>query len=311
MYSDAKLILLLKKFGERIGRTPSAHAVGADPDMPNPITYVNHFGSFNNALKLAGFEPNLIRKTYTDEELIQSLKNFYERTGKVPNTNSILSDPDVPRIQAFVNHFGSFKNALESAGFKAREKLSDEELIQLLKDFGKKTGKTPTVELVNADPDMPSVGSYCSRFRGFNKALELAGFEIQKKILTDEELIEYLRDFGERMGRTPTQKMVCSDPEMPSLSAYRNHFGNFNKALELAGFTLNSGRRTSKEAIELLKEFGEKIGRTPTVDMVNANPDLPSVPTFMKYFGSFNNALRVAGFRLNRRDNKESIEGDG
>ena len=53
---------------------------------------------------------------FKDDELIQLLKDFYERTGKIPTPVIVDYDPDMPDAVVFQNRFGSFSNALDKSG---------------------------------------------------------------------------------------------------------------------------------------------------------------------------------------------------
>jgi len=55
VYSDEELITELQTLGAKLGRTPSRREIGGA--LPNKWTYSNRFGSWNNALVLAGFSP--------------------------------------------------------------------------------------------------------------------------------------------------------------------------------------------------------------------------------------------------------------
>ena len=57
-YSDDELIELLQEKAEKMGRTPSQVAVTQDDNYPSHTTYINKFGSWAEACKLAGLEPN-------------------------------------------------------------------------------------------------------------------------------------------------------------------------------------------------------------------------------------------------------------
>ncbi|MEO5572742.1 MAG: hypothetical protein ABIT08_17410, partial [Bacteroidia bacterium] len=53
---------------------------------------------------------------------------------------------------------------------------------------------------------------------------------------TNEELISYLRDLGQRIGRTPSIPILKKDKKYNSL-LFTRRFGNWNIALVTAGFT--------------------------------------------------------------------------
>ena len=187
------------------------------------------------------------RKIFSDDELIQMLRDYAKKHGRSPTVHIVNDNPEMPSANVFISRFGTFNEALEIAGLRANrrvKKRSREELIQCLKEYGKKIGRAPTCQMIDADPDMPYSSVYVKYFGGFNNALELAGFQINRKKnrYTDEELIQLLKDFGKKTGKTPTLKMINSDPEMPFSICYYNHFGSFNEALELAGFKVKRRR---------------------------------------------------------------------
>lgn len=54
-YTDKKLIELLHKYYNEYGKIPSKTDIKKNPKYPSDNTYFNHFGTWSNALKLAGF----------------------------------------------------------------------------------------------------------------------------------------------------------------------------------------------------------------------------------------------------------------
>ena len=57
-HTDEELIDLLKAKARSLGRTPTVREVNPDNDMPSAMTYINRFGSWNQALEAAGLTPN-------------------------------------------------------------------------------------------------------------------------------------------------------------------------------------------------------------------------------------------------------------
>lgn len=55
----------------------------------------------------------------------------------------------------------------------------------------------------------------------------------KRKMVSDEELIQRLRDFGHQ----PTAKELDDDKDFPCANTYRNRFGSLGTAMALAGFT--------------------------------------------------------------------------
>jgi hypothetical protein len=57
-----------------------------------------------------------------------------------------------------------------------------------------------------------------------------------RKMVSDEELVQKLRDFEETYGHPPTAKELDDDKEFPCANTYRNRFGSLGTAMMLAGF---------------------------------------------------------------------------
>ena len=290
--SDEELIDLLRAKAESLGRTPTSREVDSDKSMPSAFTYQNKFGSWNKALEAAGLSSN--KNLYSDEELIDLLKAKAESLGRTPTKKDIGSDESMPSANTYENRFGSWNKALKAAGLSLNNNFcSNEELISLLKAKAESLGRTPTAKDINSDKSMPSVIVYINRFGSWNKSLEAAGLSLDNNLYSGEELIELLKAKAESLGRTPTMTDVKSDKSMPSAETYRSRFGSWQNALRAAGLSING--YSNEELVTLLKAKAESLGRTPTTRDIRSDKDMPSVNTYVKRFGSWQNALRAAG----------------
>lgn len=54
---------------------------------------------------------------YTREELVEAIHELARRTGRRPVFNALDQFPDLPSRTAFKTHFGSWGDALDSAGY--------------------------------------------------------------------------------------------------------------------------------------------------------------------------------------------------
>jgi len=127
---------------------------------------------------------------------------------------------------------------------------------------------------------------------------ELAAFQAEiRRRYSDEEILEQLRGSAERLGRSPTMTEFADDPATTvHPQTVIEHFGSWNKAKRLAGLV---PRRfaTRDELLGLLKELGDRLGRVPTAQDVDANRGwMPSKSLYWHTFGSLTNALKEAGF---------------
>ncbi|MBI5299777.1 MAG: DEAD/DEAH box helicase family protein [Deltaproteobacteria bacterium] len=110
-------------------------------------------------------------------------------------------------------------------------------LLFRLKALAKRLGRSPTIEEVNSEPGMASLGAYRRAFGNFNAALRAMGFEVNWEKYTREKLLADLQALDKKLGHSPTVKEVKSEPGMASRETYVRVFGSFNKALEAAGLS--------------------------------------------------------------------------
>src|SRR5918992_3302927 len=114
---------------------------------------------------------------------------------------------------------------------------------------------------------------------------------------SDEQILEQLTACAERLERSPTMREFEEDPETTvHPQTVIQHFGSWNKAKRQAGLV---PRRfaTREDLVRLLRELGERLGRTPTArDLDEHRASMPSKSLYWHTFGSLTGALREAGF---------------
>ena len=163
----------------------------------------NAFGTWNEALKLAGIEPVRRVKAYTRNELIEAINEKYKKTGEVPkyqNTSFALS---------VVKEFGSWNKGLEASGLNinidTRDKiqLTNDELkeayVALSKRLEKEefgASKKDINEAFRKGEFPCSENPLVARFSTLNNLKKECGFKEWKREVkyTKEELTKLLRD---------------------------------------------------------------------------------------------------------------------
>ncbi|RYC75108.1 homing endonuclease associated repeat-containing protein [Candidatus Nanosyncoccus alces] len=236
-YTDEELISLLKAFAEKRGHAPTQTEADMSQEIPASTTYVKRFGTWEAAMSLAGMKA--YRSYYSDTKMIELLRNFIERLGHIPTIGEIDADETMPCSATYICHFGSIESAIKKAGYnygRAKRKVSYEEGIVLLKEFFEKTGHPPkTTDLGKGV--LPSYLFYTRKYGSWSNALALAGLGVVGKNAgySDEEMLNLLRDKAERDGKVPSRREVEADPDMPSATTYRAHFGSWENTLRLAG----------------------------------------------------------------------------
>jgi hypothetical protein len=101
------------------------------------------------------------------------------------------------------------------------------------------------------------------RFGSWNAAKRLAGL-MPRRFATREELLQCLRDLGERIGRVPTSKDIDEHRGIvPSKSLYWHTFGSLSNALREAGFDVPVGEERLDRAIDQGVDMARALGRLP------------------------------------------------
>ena len=121
--------------------------------------------------------------SYDKEELMLQLQDLADRLGRAPKTADVENDIYTASHKTFKSHFGSMQEAREAAGLErsvhpgSRRQYSRKELIQKLKEFARELGRTPKLQEIDQNDDMPSAYTYRYRFVKYSKACMMAGLE--------------------------------------------------------------------------------------------------------------------------------------
>ena len=138
-------------------------------------TYKNEFGSWNDALDAAGFEPETIGANITDEELIQELKRVTDKLGEPPTFREMQSEGDYAP-HTYDRHFGSWNQALRAAGFEPENsgsKISKDALLDEIIRLTHEFGEPPSARVMDEKGEYGSA-TYQRRFGSWSKAVETA-----------------------------------------------------------------------------------------------------------------------------------------
>jgi len=140
-------------------------------------TYRNRFGSWNDALAAAGFEPRSTPKP-SREELIAALQDLASELDKRPSISN-MDEHGAYRPSTYRTVFGSWTAALEAAGVDQDRdrgpsgKISEETLIANMQAFADELGHAPTAQEMNVEGPH-SKATYQKRFGLWSEAVETA-----------------------------------------------------------------------------------------------------------------------------------------
>jgi Homing endonuclease associated repeat len=154
----------------------------------------------------------------------------------------------------------------ELAAFRAgiRKRYTDEQILDELRACAERIGRSPTMREFGADPETSvHPQTVIDHFGTWNRAKREAGL-MPRRFATKEELLQSLRDLGERLGRVPTAKDIDDHRGLvPSKSLYWHTFGSLTEALRRAGFEVPVGEERLEIAIGQGVEMARRIGHLP------------------------------------------------
>lgn len=304
----------INRLAEQRGETPRMNDM-RDFGNYSPKTVRELFGSWNEAIEAAGYEPNHVIGKHTDggepteQELIEDIQRMADKLDRRPTTGDVTEHSEY-YTQLFINVFGSWNEAVEAAGFEPHHPKSygEDELIEHLQRLGDELDRPPKTEDVD-EADGPSSSTYANRFGAWGEALQEAGFEhTNRQQYTDGELIQHIKDVADELGRIPRRKDI-DEMGGPSSATYRYRFESWTNALivaelqkpneevegtEDAAVEDKDPEFTDDELLAELNRLTDELDRVPrSIDMIAYGEF--NATTYKKRFGSWDDAVEAAG----------------
>lgn len=187
---------------------------------------------------------------------------------------------------------------------------SDAELIEDIRAVAAEVGEKPTLNDYR-EHGIAAVTTIYSHFDSWQNALESAGYEPREpdSEVTEEELLTELNRLADELGDRPTATDM-NDHGAYWVSTYRRAFGSWNKALEAAGIDSSPSQDrqpvSDEELLKELKRVAENVDGTPDARaMVQYGEH--SANTYIRRFGSWNDAVTEAGFEPNTEVGTETV----
>ncbi|WP_287582230.1 homing endonuclease associated repeat-containing protein [Candidatus Borrarchaeum sp.] len=179
LYTKEELLEKLRNWADKHGKSPTQREIEKDSSMPSYVTYIRAFGCFNNAKKMLGLKVNNSRRQYTNEELIDKLKEWAEKHGRSPESDDLDKDKTMPSSNTYWRIFGSVNNAKKLANlpiFTFDSKLNH--TGELLKEWrNERKGELLENSIIN----------YLKTLQPFEEFLNERGKEIQDLKIDDIE----------------------------------------------------------------------------------------------------------------------------
>jgi hypothetical protein len=80
-----------------------------------------------------------MKQQYSEEELLEILRNFYKEHGRVATMKDLMENKDLPSYSTYLRRFGALKKATKKAGIlESSYGYTENELLEKLMGFYKK-----------------------------------------------------------------------------------------------------------------------------------------------------------------------------
>lgn len=161
---------ILWNLSVELERTPTISDLNNHGIEDNVFNY--HFGTYNNALKVLGLEPNLEKPTVThsDEELVDMYKKLSEKLGH-PATMNNINDYLPYSYDVYAIRFGGINGVRKLAGYdtvdsyrKYTKKEIKNILINTYKEHGRRLTNKELNQLSKENESFPSLSSILRYF---------------------------------------------------------------------------------------------------------------------------------------------------
>lgn len=116
-YTDDELLAALRELAADLERAPTMKEIETNETTPGPTVYKDHFGTWNETLREADLDP-VRRAQYTDEELLDALRELAALIDKTPTMKEMQEHDGFPSSGVYQNQFGSWNAAVQKAGLE-------------------------------------------------------------------------------------------------------------------------------------------------------------------------------------------------
>lgn len=259
----------------RLGGIVRARALAGIPDPPRRANFTERY-------------------SWDTARVVRELRRLH-RGGESIAASRVSSDLK----RAAVTHFGSYRDAIEAAGFRyedicLRRPLSDEELCDRLRDFAR---KHPTIHIGEAERKAQGA-TLRLRFGSLVEAARRAGLhgwpQLGRSQIDREATLTSLRQRATRRKSLSSSAIQKDDP--PLIHACLRHFGGLVAALEAAGLKDVTSARSEKTRAWVIEEIRRRVARDQPLNLMAIRRDHPALEVRACYhFKNWSKAVVAAG----------------
>lgn len=266
---------------------------------------------------------------FSDEDMLNSLRNFYKENGRTPKSSDFKGK--MPSVDMISKRFGKWSTAIELAGLSKvlrHNEYTKEYLINCLFDYYHKYEKVPTAREMKRK-DYPTIHSYIHHFGSFKNALIETGLFYLRSdkhqfcdTYTDDELLNLLKKYMNDKDRIPVTDILKKELS-PSSSTYDRRFGSVFNALKMIGYDIEKQKEQDLIALQSdmlnkyreLKEILERVPSSRDIEEYSRKfkNGWYSMSSYEFHFGSLYELQILCGFTptvIGRNKSKQDLLDD-
>jgi len=230
-----ELIADLQDIAAKLGEPPTSTDIrNGDYDTASVPTYRKYFDTWNDALRAAGFQIHQEQEA-DPKALLTDLERVADDLGRPPSRDE-YEEHGAFTGPCFRNHFGSWNNAMEAAGFDINWEPADPDaLLADIERLAEELGRTPMQQDVQEHGEY-AVVTYHRHFGSWNAALEKVGLEPTiRRDIPREELLADLRRVDTLVDGRPSRSDHVEHGEFSSMTL-ADRFGSWDAAVQELGY---------------------------------------------------------------------------
>lgn len=288
--SDEDMLKGLERLYKRKGYLSNV-LINEDRKIPSADVFIKRFKSLYAAYELVGFHHN--QKGRSDEELLVKLKNLFNKHGYL-STTLIAHSPNMPCRDTYSRRFGSIQKAYELVGYTKEKSLIPKHVMldQLIKLLKRKNYLSES--LIKKSNLTPGANTYRSVFGSLNVAYKLIGYDPETRRVTNEELIDNLKQIYEEHGYL-SGTLIDKSKYKHSRAIYYNRFGKLINAYALAGYNTEAYGMSNEIMMIRLKELFEEKGFLSR-KIIDQCEGIPCAQTYVNRIGNIEKVYEMVGF---------------
>lgn len=292
------------------------------PRWPSRGTVCHAFGTWNAALRAAGFRPHReVQRARHRAQRVADAKRLSAQGLRTAHIAALLgvSSRTVGRYLRATGCSACGDPVIGDGRLCAtciirghrRASWSRSEVIAALRAWNAETGRPPRQgEWTPTDdrgtkwaaeyPRWPSYTMVRTAFGSWSEALRAAGFSPLRRGWDAESILEAFQAWEARYGRAPTRcDLEAPGNGLPRYATLRRHFPSYAACLAAAGVQPPARGWSDEAILGALAGFATRHGRFPrTREWERATPDHPHAATIRARFGTWTRATALAAARV-------------